>query len=105
FNRFAVRDSTSIYGRCYPELPADSIYKAMLTIERTKTPTQPGLALLLADVVHDTGFLSMSHLGDFSKATGGLTFTSTSATDTDAFKREFYLMRFNTGIPEASVSG
>src|SRR6185436_7942477 len=70
------------------------IYRAMVTIERTKLPSVPSeVVLLQGNIGSRQGNLKMDHLGDFSKVTGGLTFTSTSP-DTDAFKKEFYLLRF-----------
>jgi hypothetical protein len=104
FNRFQVLDSTSIYGRFFSPIHPDSIYEAIVTIELTKKPSAPGIALLRANVLRDTGFLTMAHLGNFSKATGGLTFTSKSLTDPEAYKREFYLINLNNGTPQSSIA-
>jgi hypothetical protein len=103
FNRFTARDTTYIFGRFYSASHPDSIFEAMVTIERTKKPAFPGVPFLWSRVERDTGYLSMNHLGDFSKAAAGLTFTSKSSTP-DAYKREFYLMRFNNDTPQSSVA-
>jgi len=103
FNRFPVRDSTAIFGRFFSSIHPDSIYEAMVTLELTKRPLSPGITFLWTTVKRDTGFLSMNHLGDFSKASGGLTFTSKSS-DPDAYKREFYLIRLDNGTPQSSVT-
>lgn len=94
FNRFPSQDSFVIFGRNKSAPHPDSIYEAMITIELTKHPQQPSdIVLLKGSVTRDTGYLTMNHLGDFSKASGGLTFTSQSP-DTSAFRKEFYLLRF-----------
>jgi hypothetical protein len=102
FNRFALRDSTSIFGRFQSPHRSDSIYEMMVTIELTKRPTIPGTPFLKGSVIRDTGYFSMAHLGDFSKTQGGLTFTSLSA-DTAAFKKEFYLMKLEGNTPQQAL--
>lgn len=103
FNNFPIRDSTVIFGRFFPKFHPDSITEAMVTIEFTKQPATPGLPFLKTTVENGVGKLSMAHLGDFSKATGGITFTSKSP-DPEAYKKEFYLMNLNNGSPLSSVT-
>ncbi len=103
FNDFQVRDSTVIFGRFFPKFPPDSMTEAMVTIELTKQPPTPGLPFLKTEIKNRQGLLSMSYLGDFTKATGGITFTSKSP-DPDAYKKEFYLMNLNNGSPLSSVT-
>lgn len=94
FNRFPSQDSFVMSGRLENAYHPDSTYEAMLTIELTKRPDEPSaLVLLEGSVARDTGYLTMNHFGDFSKASGGLTFTSQSS-DTGAFNKEFYLLKF-----------
>ena len=92
FNNFPVRDSTTIYGSFTSKIDPDHIREALVTIELTKTPVSPGIALLKGTIAGRVGPMTMSHLGDFSKTTGGLTFTSPEG-DTDDYKHEFYLMK------------
>lgn len=102
FNKFPVRDSTVIYGRFNSNLLPEEIAEAMVTIELSTKPITPGIALLKGLISNRFGLLSMNHLGDFSKTTGGVTFTSPSP-DSDAYKHEFYLMKLD-GEPKASIA-
>jgi hypothetical protein len=76
----------------------DSLSEVLLTIERTRSPSSPGLAVLSGNVIHKSdsvySVLSDSLLGYFTATEGKLTFTTTSA-DTSAYTKEFYLMNSN----------
>jgi hypothetical protein len=77
----------------------DSVSEVLLTIERTRSPSSPGLAVLSGSVIHksDSVYSVMSSetlLGYFTPLGGKLMFTSTSS-DTDAYKKEFYIMDSN----------
>jgi hypothetical protein len=77
----------------------------MVTLEFTKTPLIPSpVALLKGNVVRDTAYMTMKHLGDLSMMTGGLTFTSPSDSDAAAYQREFYLLRFDGSTATSSLT-
>lgn len=96
-------DSSQYFGKFDVEHSIDSLKEVLLTIERTKKPTTPGLVVLrgmvekqfnsvlgkdsIYSVMGNTSFDSMLN------TSGMLTFTSKSP-DPDAYTKEFYFLRF-----------
>lgn len=96
-------DSSQYYGKFNAQYSIDSLKEVLLTIERTKKPTIPGLVVLrgtverqfnsslgkdsIYSVLGNTSFDSMLN------TSGMLTFTSKSP-DPDAYTKEFYFLRF-----------
>jgi hypothetical protein len=96
-------DSSQYFGRFEVKNSIDSLKEVLLTIERTKNPSAPGLVMMsgiverqfnsvlgkdsIYSVLGSTSFDSMLN------TSGMLTFTSKS-TDPEAYKKEFYFLRF-----------
>jgi hypothetical protein len=90
----------------------DTFISVVVTIERTSKPLTPGIILLSGIIRSDKkqtdgkdsiyALLSVPFLDPLTKTSGGVTFTSTSS-DTTSYLREFYLLKFRSGEPEASL--
>jgi hypothetical protein len=96
-------DSSLYYGKFDVKYSIDSLKEVLLTIERTKKPTTPGVVVLrgtvekrfdsvlgkdsIYSVLENISFDSMLY------TSGMLTFTSKSP-DPEAYTKEFYFLRF-----------
>lgn len=96
-------DSAQYFGKFEVKHSLDSLKEILLTIEQTKKPITPGQVVLRGDIERmynpllkkDSIFSNLfnSTFDSMTSTTGMLTFTSTSS-DPDAYKKEFYFLRF-----------
>jgi hypothetical protein len=82
-----------------------SLSDLFLTIENQKDPSTPGATVLQSVITHtqDTAYATLTTtLPDADKISGAVTFTSLSS-DSTAFTREFYLLKFSGATAEQSL--
>ncbi len=101
-------DELIFSGSLPPSIVADSVDRALLSIEPLTIPSTPSSILIDVKVLRDTGILSTadsSIFGDYSLAAGSALFTTRSS-DTKRARNEFYLMHMAaTGTPTTSITG